>query len=131
MNGTDSSRKNASTDSALKFQFKENYVANFWLYVRTDYPELSYKALKVIIPIPTNYICEKVFSALMNLKNKYRNRLRNAEADLRIQLSEIKPNIEKLVAEMQHQTSDKNYIFNFCIFFVCEWNKMLRNLCIG
>jgi hypothetical protein len=41
----------------------------------------------------------------MYQKNKYRNRLRNVESDLRIQLSEIKPNIEKLVAEMQHQPS--------------------------
>jgi hypothetical protein len=41
-------------------------------------------------------------------ENKYRNRLRNVESDLRIQLSEIKPNIEKLVAEMQHQPSHKN-----------------------
>jgi hypothetical protein len=38
----------------------------------------------------------------MYLKNKFRNRLRSVESDLRIQLSEIKPNIEKLVAEMQH-----------------------------
>jgi hypothetical protein len=38
----------------------------------------------------------------MYLKDKYRNRLRNVESDLGIQLSEIKPNIEKIVAEMQH-----------------------------
>jgi hypothetical protein len=94
-----------STDSALKLQFKENSLANFWLHVRTDYPELSYKALKVLIPFPTTYLCEKAFSALMYLKNRYRNRVRNVESDLRIQLSEIKPNIEKLVAEMQHQPS--------------------------
>jgi hypothetical protein len=94
-----------STNSALKIQSKENSLANFWLHVRTDYPELSYKALKVLIPFPTTYLCENVFSVLMYLQNKYRNRLRNVESDLRIQLSEIKSNIEKLVAEMQHRPS--------------------------
>jgi hypothetical protein len=83
-----------STDSALKLQFKENSLANFWLHVRTDCPELPYKALKVVIPFPTTYLCEKAFSALMYLKNKYRNCLRNLESDLRILLSEIKPHIE-------------------------------------
>jgi hypothetical protein len=48
-----------STDGALKLQFKENSLANFWLHVRTDYSELSYKALKVLIPFPTTYLCEK------------------------------------------------------------------------
>jgi hypothetical protein len=58
-----------STDSAIKLQLKENSPANFWLRVRTDYPELSYKALKVLFPFPTTYLCEKVISALMYLKN--------------------------------------------------------------
>jgi hypothetical protein len=57
-----------STDSTLKLKFKENSLANFWLHVRTDYPELSYKALKVLIPFPTAYLREKAFSALMYLK---------------------------------------------------------------
>jgi hypothetical protein len=73
-----------SMDSALKLQFKENCLVNFWLHVRTDYPELSYKALKVLILFLTTYLCEKAFSSLMCLKNKYRNRLRNVESDLRI-----------------------------------------------
>jgi hypothetical protein len=94
-----------STDSALKLQFKENCLENFWLHVQMDYPELSYRALKVFLLFPTTCLCEKAFSALMYLKNKYRNHLRNVESDLRIQLSEIKPNIEKLVTEMQHQPS--------------------------
>jgi hypothetical protein len=73
-----------STDIALKLQLKENSLANFWLHVRTDYTELSYKSLKVLIPFPTIYLCEKAFSALMYLKNKYRNRLRKVESDLGI-----------------------------------------------
>jgi hypothetical protein len=97
-----------STDSALKLKFKENSLANFWLHVRKDYSDLSHKALKVLIPFPTTYLREKSFSAVKYLQNKYRNRLRNVESDLRIQLSEIKPNIEKLVAEMQHQPSHFN-----------------------
>jgi hypothetical protein len=55
-------------DSALKLKLKENSVAIFWLHVRTDYPELSNKALKVLIPFSTTYLCENIFSALMYLK---------------------------------------------------------------
>jgi hypothetical protein len=93
-----------SMDSALKFQFKESSLAKFWLHVRNHYPELSSKAHKVLIPFLATYLCEKDFSPLVCLK-KYRNSLRNVQSALRIQLSEIKPNTEKLVAEMQHKPS--------------------------
>jgi hypothetical protein len=59
-------------------------------------PVLSSKALKVLIPFPTTYLCEKAFSALVYVKNKFRNRLENVESELRLKLSNIEPNIEKL-----------------------------------
>jgi hypothetical protein len=65
----------------------------------------------------------------MYLKNKYRNRLRNVESDLRIQLSEIKPKIENLVAEIINLLI-KIKIPIFAYFFVCELNKIFRNLLI-
>jgi hypothetical protein len=50
----------------------------------------------------------------MYLKNEYRNRWRNVESDLRIQLPEIKPNIEKLVAECSINLPIKiNFLFIF------------------
>ncbi|XP_025414328.1 zinc finger BED domain-containing protein 5-like [Sipha flava] len=92
-----------STNGSLKLQFNQKSLENFWLHVQKDYPVLSSKALKVLIPFPTTYLCEKAFSALV--KNKFRNRLENVESELRLKLSNIEPNIEKLMSEMQYHPS--------------------------
>jgi len=94
-----------STDTSLKMQFNQKSLEHFWLHVRKDYPQLSSKALKVLIPFPTTYLCEKAFSALVYIKNKFRNRLENVESELRLKLSSIEPDVQKLVTEMQHQPS--------------------------
>jgi len=75
------------------------------LHVQKAYPVLSSKALKVLIPFPTTYLCEKAFSALVYVKNKFRNRLENVESELQLKLSNIEPNIEKLMSEMQYHPS--------------------------
>ncbi|XP_026819147.1 zinc finger BED domain-containing protein 5-like [Rhopalosiphum maidis] len=92
-----------STDTNLKMQFNQKSLEHFWLHVRKDYPQLSSKALKVLIPFPTTYLCEKAFSALVYTKNKFRNRIENVESELRLKLSSIEPDVQKLVTEMQHQ----------------------------
>ncbi|XP_025416803.1 zinc finger BED domain-containing protein 5-like [Sipha flava] len=94
-----------STNGSLKLQFNQKSLENFWLHVQKDYPVLSSKALKVLIPFPTTYLCEKAFSALVYVKNKFRNRLENVESELRLKLSNIEPNIEKLMSEMQYHPS--------------------------
>jgi len=82
-----------STDTSLKMQFNQKSLDNFLLHVRKDYPQLSSKALKVLIPFPTTYLCEKAFSALVYIKNKFRNRLENVESELRLKLSSIEPDV--------------------------------------
>jgi hypothetical protein len=96
-----------TTDGALKMQFKEKTLANFWAYLQDEFPGLSKKAMKVLMPFVTTYLCEKSFSALIYLKNKYRNRLENVESELRIQVSTIKPDISRLVSEIQHHPSHR------------------------
>uniref|UniRef100_A0A8D0A9E2 DUF4371 domain-containing protein n=1 Tax=Sander lucioperca TaxID=283035 RepID=A0A8D0A9E2_SANLU len=93
-----------SCDSALKNDFSERYLPAFWLKVATEYPELSDKALKWIVPFPTTYLCESGFSSLVMLKTKYRNRL-NIEPDLRLRLSSLEPDIQKLTSAKQHHPS--------------------------
>jgi len=83
-----------STNGSLKLQFNQKSLENFWLHVQKDYPVLSSKALEVLIPFSTTYLCEKAFSALVYVKNKFRNRLENVESELRLKLSNIEPNIE-------------------------------------
>ncbi|CAI6357184.1 unnamed protein product [Macrosiphum euphorbiae] len=96
-----------STNGSLKLQFNQKSLENFWLHEQKDYPVLSSKALKVLIPFPTTYLCEKAFSTLVYVKNNFRNRLENVESELRLKLSNIEPNIpvEKLMSEMQYHPS--------------------------
>lgn len=79
-------------------------VITFWIQIREEYPILSEKALKVLLPFHSTYLCETAFSALSAIKTKYRNRLQVGPA-LRLSLTAIKPDIEKLVSEMQAQCS--------------------------
>uniref|UniRef100_A0AAR2INL2 DUF4371 domain-containing protein n=1 Tax=Pygocentrus nattereri TaxID=42514 RepID=A0AAR2INL2_PYGNA len=93
-----------SCDSALKLIFSQKSLVNFWLHVRSEYPDLSDKAVRFLMPFPTTYLCETGFSMLVVLKTKYRNRL-NVEPDIRLQLSALQPDIHHLVAGKQHQPS--------------------------
>lgn len=45
-----------STNSSLKIQLNQKSLGNFYLHVRKDYPELSSKVLKVLIPFPPLFI---------------------------------------------------------------------------
>jgi len=47
-----------SCDRTLKIQFREKSLSAFWLSVSTEYPLLSNKAVNVLLPFATTYLCE-------------------------------------------------------------------------
>ena len=75
-------------DSSLQLSFKEHSLLKFWRHVKHDYPILYEEALKIIIPFSSSYLCEKGFSALAYMKDKYRNRL-DAEHPMRLAQSDV------------------------------------------
>uniref|UniRef100_A0A3P8SK73 HAT C-terminal dimerisation domain-containing protein n=1 Tax=Amphiprion percula TaxID=161767 RepID=A0A3P8SK73_AMPPE len=75
--------------------FNSKPLSEFWISVQKEYPQLSRAALDVLMPFGCMYLCEKTFSALTYIKNKYRSRL-NVEDDLRVAVSKIKPRIDLL-----------------------------------
>jgi len=77
---------------------------------------LSQKAITILLPFATTYLCETGFSAYAATKTKYRNRL-NVEPDLRIQLSKIEPDIAKLSKNKQPQNSHYFLTFKAVFFF--------------
>lgn len=83
------------SDSSLQPIFEKLSLPEFWCTLREEYADLSMKAVKILLPFATTYLCESGFSSYAATKTKYRNRL-NAEADMRIQLSSIKPEIKEL-----------------------------------
>lgn len=94
-----------SCDSELRQTFSKMTLIDFWISRRSDYADIADKAITFLLPFSTSYLCETAFSSLVYLKNKYRNKLLCVENDLRLRLSNIKPDIIKLAASLQPHPS--------------------------
>jgi hypothetical protein len=71
------------------------------LYLRrSEYPEIAKNAVQ-LLPVVSTYCCETAFSKYTYTKNKRRGRL-DPEADMRIQLSIIKPEFENKSGNQVH-----------------------------
>jgi len=86
----------------LRIRFQENACDTFWISIKSEYPELSKQATSILLPFASTYLCETTISTLTIIKNKYRL---NVEAELRVTVSNIKPNIESIMSTMQAQVS--------------------------
>lgn len=69
-------------DNTQKIYFENTQLVTFWRKIGGEYPLLSEKVLKLLIPFSTTYRCESRFSTMVTMKTKSRNRL-NLEHDLR------------------------------------------------
>uniref|UniRef100_A0A1B0A569 HAT C-terminal dimerisation domain-containing protein n=1 Tax=Glossina pallidipes TaxID=7398 RepID=A0A1B0A569_GLOPL len=94
-----------SSDSTLNQMFhNENNIVTFWLRVKNDFLALRNKALEILLPFVTSYLCETGFSTVAVIKTKYRSRLM-IEKKLRSAISSMIPRFEKICAEKQAQPS--------------------------
>lgn len=93
-----------SCDRTLKVRFQQMPHADFCPTLSHEYPELTAKAMGILLPFPTTYLCESSFSTLAAMKTKYRARL-NVENDLRVCLSSISPRINKICSEREAHPS--------------------------
>jgi hypothetical protein len=67
------------------------------------YPAVWREIKKPLISFPTSYLVERGFSVVVRLLSKQRNRLQITQrGDLRPLLTEIKPDIGKLISLHQH-----------------------------
>uniref|UniRef100_A0A3B4V8C9 HAT C-terminal dimerisation domain-containing protein n=1 Tax=Seriola dumerili TaxID=41447 RepID=A0A3B4V8C9_SERDU len=94
-----------SSDRTLQTAFTAYTLEEFWLSVATEYAALSKAAMDVLFPFASTYLCEKTFSALTYMKNKYRSRLLRVDSDLRVAVSKIKPRMQLLCSKKQAQPS--------------------------
>uniref|UniRef100_A0A8D8SBV3 Zinc finger BED domain-containing protein 5 n=1 Tax=Cacopsylla melanoneura TaxID=428564 RepID=A0A8D8SBV3_9HEMI len=60
--------------------------------IEEEYGTMTKKAMRVLLPFSTTYLCETGFSAYTRTKDVFRNKL-NAAPDIRIQLSDITPDL--------------------------------------
>ena len=88
----------------MKQKFQSEPLVQFWVDRSEEYNTFSSKALQVLLPFVTPYLCETGFSALAAMKSKYRARL-VVEKDLRVALSSMTPRFDKLCANKQAHPS--------------------------
>ena len=92
---------NSSSDKGIH---ETQNLVTFWLAVANNYPRLAYNALQVLLPFSSTYLCESVFSTLVSIKLKNRNKLSNLEADLRCALTNtIKSRIKQLIVSSKQK----------------------------
>ena len=91
-----------SPDSSYRNMYETRPFIQFWISLQKDFPQLTAKAMKSLLPFATIYLCESGFSSLAYLKNKYRSRLL---PDMALCLTtSICPRIDKLCATHQGLT---------------------------
>lgn len=93
-----------SSDRILRNEFKSKSLENFWVQIRNEYPILSRKAVDLLLPFASTYLCESTFSAMASVKTKHRSRLQ-LEGDLRVAVSNIQPRLDLLSSQIQAHTS--------------------------
>lgn len=93
-----------SSDSTVMENLNKKTLIEFWLQQRTDFKDIANIAIQFLMPFCTTYLCEKGFSQMLYLKNKYRTKLK-IEPNLRLKLTDIEPEIEKIVSAKQAQGS--------------------------
>ncbi|KFD48236.1 hypothetical protein M514_15905, partial [Trichuris suis] len=92
----------------LKVKFLKNGYQAFWLQrgIAESYPGLWNIVRKLLLAFPSTYLAERGFSVVADLLTKKRNRLQIAKrGDLRLRLTNFKPNVQKLVSSRQIQPS--------------------------
>uniref|UniRef100_F6WI10 Uncharacterized protein n=1 Tax=Ciona intestinalis TaxID=7719 RepID=F6WI10_CIOIN len=89
-----------ASDFTLKTKFESSEIFQFWSNTCQEYPQVRDKALRVLLPFATSYLCEAGFSAVASIKTKYRSRL-DIEIEMRVCISSIPPRFEKMCSEHQ------------------------------
>ena len=79
-------------ESTLQVIFKKLSLVKFWNSIKAEQPQLSKKTIKILL-FSTSRLWTAGFSSYTSIKRTYGNRL---NIYLTIQLSSIKPNIQKI-----------------------------------
>ncbi|KAK1332829.1 hypothetical protein QTO34_006360 [Cnephaeus nilssonii] len=96
---------NLSLDNSLKAKFQSSLSRpHFWISIKSEYPLLSEKAMKILIQFSTTYLCEKTFSSVTAIKTQNRSQLEINTA-LRLAVMSLESKIHKLISSKQGQIS--------------------------
>ena len=85
--------------------FPVQNLDEFWLSVRNLYPAISLKAVKILLPFSSSWLCEFGFSSLTEIKSKKRERLLKIDDEMRTCLSTSEPRFDLICSKKQAQPS--------------------------
>ncbi|XP_067126931.1 zinc finger MYM-type protein 6-like [Centruroides vittatus] len=91
-----------SSDLELKALFESMPITQFWIKVKTEYPLLHEKAVRMLLPFSTTYLCKSTFSATAMIKSKQRNHLSVSSA-LSLAVTTLNPQIDDLTRKKDQQ----------------------------
>ena len=93
-----------SCDVRLENEFETSTLSSFWLYCQSDFPKISTRVTKLLLPFCTSFLWECSFSVMLAIKSKYRSRL-ELQPNFRLNLTKIHVKIDELVAQKQAHPS--------------------------
>ncbi|VVC33940.1 Hypothetical protein CINCED_3A007429 [Cinara cedri] len=85
-----------SSDSASKSKLASSSLPEFWITMKKQYPIVANKAISILIPFDSSYLCETGFSALAVIRGRLR--------EMRIALSKFTPRFDNIIQKKQAQT---------------------------
>ena len=92
-------------DGNIKLLHREMPLDEFWIKIQNEYHNIGEKALVILLQFSTTILCKTAFPVLTNLKTRKRERLLVVEEEMRVALSNVRPNIERICAKNQAQIS--------------------------
>jgi hypothetical protein len=96
------------SNGEFQLKFSIDSIIHFWAKSKSLFPDIANRALKKILAFATTYSREAGLSRYIATKTKYRSKL-NAKPDMRIQLSNIKPNMKHLCSS-HHDALTSTYV---------------------
>ena len=84
----------------LKSIYNPNSLISFWIKARAEFPLVGCKALRVLVPFATSYLCGNGFSAVAVIKLKYHNKI-VIKREMRVAISNIAPRFDKMSIKQQ------------------------------
>ena len=91
-----------SEDFSLEMNFNARKLVQFRMSLQTPYPLISTEASKVHMPFLSSYKCEAEFSAIVEIRSKFRNRLQLPNS-LRLKLPHIEINVKSIMQSSKKQ----------------------------
>ena len=85
--------------------FPQKSLDEFWLSVYKSYPTIGTKAIKILLPFASSWLCEYGFSALTEIKSKKRERLLGIDDEMRVCLTMMEPRFDLICSQKQAHSS--------------------------